>query len=219
MQKANRTKVKRVPVRGQYDIESIYSILDAHFLCHIGFVHEEYPVVIPTLYGRDKDRLYIHGATTSRLLKSLQEGIEISLSVTLVDGLVLARSAFHHSMNYRSVVLFGTAQLVTDTEEKLRALKAVSDQIIAGRWEEVRQPNTKELKATTVLSIPINEASAKVRTGAPVDDKEDYGLNIWAGEVPVRMTAYKPVPDPDLKEGVSLSPSVAVYVKENCQTI
>lgn len=213
MQPTKRTKVKRVPVRGQYDLESIYSILDDHFLCHIGFVHDDHPVVIPTLYGRYKDRLYIHGATTSRLLKSLQEGIEISLAVTHVDGLVLARSAFHHSMNYRSVVLFGKAVLVTDPEEKMKGLKAVSDQVIAQRWEEVRLPNQKELKATSVLSIPIHEASAKIRTGPPVDEKEDYELNIWAGEVPLHMSSQQPVSDPLLKEGIPLSKSVSEYPK------
>ncbi len=211
MQATKRTKVKRVPVRGHYDARTIYSILDNHFLCHVGFVHEGHPVVIPTLYGRNKDRLYIHGATTSRMLKTLQEGIEISLAVTHLDGLVLARSAFHHSMNYRSVVLFGTAELVSDPKEKLTGLKAVSDQIITKRWEEVRQPNQKELKATTVLSITINEASAKVRTGPPVDDKEDYELNVWAGEVPFKMRSLKPVPDPLLKKGIPLCKSVADY--------
>jgi nitroimidazol reductase NimA-like FMN-containing flavoprotein (pyridoxamine 5'-phosphate oxidase superfamily) len=168
-----------------------------------------HPVVIPTLYGRYKDRMYIHGATTSRLLKSLQEGIEISLAVTHVDGLVLARSAFHHSMNYRSVVLFGTAELVNDPMEKIIGLKAVSDQIIPGRWEEVREPNQKELKATTVLSVPINEASAKVRTGPPVDDKEDYDLDVWAGIVPIKLTYSEPEGDPQLKENVELSRSIS----------
>jgi nitroimidazol reductase NimA-like FMN-containing flavoprotein (pyridoxamine 5'-phosphate oxidase superfamily) len=209
MQPTKRTKVKRVPVRGQYDLKSIYSILDDHFLCHIGFVHDDHPVVIPTLYGRYKDRLYIHGATTSRLLKSLQEGIDISVAVTHVDGLVLARSAFHHSMNYRSVVLFGRADLVTDPEEKLIGLKTVSDQIISGRWEEVRQPNQKELKATSVLSIPINEGSAKVRTGPPVDDKEDYDLDIWAGIMPIKLIYGEPEGDPLLKKDVELSRSVS----------
>ena len=213
MQATKRTKVKRVPGRGKYDIESIYSILDDHFLCHIGFVHENHPVVIPTIYGRYKNNLYIHGATTSRLLKSLQEGIEISMAVTHVDGLVLARSAFHHSMNYRSVVLFGTAMLVNDPVEKLRGLKAVSDQIIDRRWEEVRLPNQKELKTTTVLSVPINEASAKVRTGPPVDDKEDYELNVWAGEIPLKMSSQQPVPDPLLKEGIPMSISVSKYLE------
>ena len=219
MQPTKRTKVKRVPVRGQYDRESICAILDDHFLCHIGFVHEGHPVVIPTLYGRHEDRLYIHGATTSRLLKSLQEGIEISLAVTHVDGLVLARSAFHHSMNYRSVVLFGTAELITDPDEKLIGLKAVSDQIISGRWEEVREPNDKELKATTVLSIPINEASAKVRKGPPVDDKEDYELNIWAGEIPLGVSPQQPIPDPLLLKGIPASKSVSKYIERIRKTL
>jgi len=213
MNTAGRTRVKRVPSRGKYDKESIHSILDAHFLCHIGFVHEGYPVVIPTLYGRDNDNLYIHGASTSRMLKSLQKGIEISLAVTLVDGIVLARSAFHHSMNYRSVVLFGTAKLVTDPEEKLCALKVVSDQVLKDRWEEVRIPNEKELKVTAVLSIPIDEASAKVRTGPPIDDTEDYGLDVWAGVIPLQFTMQEPEPDPLLREGIELSLSVQNFLK------
>jgi len=213
MDTTGRIRVKRVPSRGKYDKESIHSILDASFLCHIGFIYEGYPVVIPTLFGRDNDKLYIHGANSSRMLKSLQKGIEISVAVTLVDGIVLARSAFHHSMNYRSVVLFGTAALVTDPEEKLRALKVVSDQVISDRWEEVRLPNEKELKATTVLAIPVNEASAKVRTGPPVDDKEDYDLDVWAGVIPLQFTIQEPEPDPLLKEGLKLSPSVQNFLK------
>ena len=213
MDTTGRIRVKRVPSRGKYDKESIHSILDASFLCHIGFIYEGYPVVIPTLFGRDNDKLYIHGANSSRMLKSLQKGIEISVAVTLVDGIVLARSAFHHSMNYRSVVLFGTAALVTDPEEKLRALKVVSDQVISDRWEEVRLPNEKELKATTVLAIPVNEASAKVRTGPPVDDKEDYDLDVWAGVIPLQFTIQEPEPDPLLKEGIKLSPGVENFLK------
>ena len=210
MDTTGRIRVKRVPSRGKYDKESVHSILDAHFLCHIGFIYEGYPVVIPTLFGRDNDKLYIHGANSSRMLKSLQKGIEISVAVTLVDGIVLARSAFHHSMNYRSVVLFGTAALVTDPEEKLRALKIVSDQVMKDRWEEVRLPNEKELKATTVLAIPVNEASAKVRTGPPVDDKEDYDLDVWAGVIPLQFTIQEPEPDPLLKEGIKLSPGLII---------
>ena len=213
MDTTGRIRVKRVPSRGKYDKESIHSILDASFLCHIGFIYEGYPVVIPTLFGRDNDKLYIHGANSSRMLKSLQKGIEISVAVTLVDGIVLARSAFHHSMNYRSVVLFGTAALVTDPEEKLRALKVVSDQVMRDRWEEVRLPNEKELKATTVLAIPVNEASAKVRTGPPVDDKEDYDLDVWAGVIPLQYTIQEPEPDPLLKEGLKLSPGVENFLK------
>lgn len=213
MDTTGRIRVKRVPSRGKYDKESVHSILDAHFLCHIGFIYEGYPVVIPTLFGLDNDKLYIHGANSSRMLKSLQKGIEISVAVTLVDGIVLARSAFHHSMNYRSVVLFGTAALVTDPEEKLRALKIVSDQVMKDRWEEVRLPNEKELKATTVLAIPVNEASAKVRTGPPVDDKEDYDLDVWAGVIPLQFTIQEPEPDPLLKEGIKLSPGVENFLK------
>lgn len=213
MHVSKRIKVKRVPSRGKYDKESIHSILDAHFLCHIGFIHEGYPVVIPTLYGRDEDNLYIHGASTSRMLKSLQQGIEISVAVTRIDGIVLARSAFHHSMNYRSVVLFGKAALVTDPEQKLHALKLVSDQVLQDRWEEVRLPNEKELKATTVLAIPIDEASAKVRTGPPVDDKDDYDLDVWAGVLPMQFTVQKPEPDPLLKPETTLSTSVENFLK------
>ena len=206
-----KTRVKRVPKRGIYDREEIYEILDAYFLCHVGFTHEDHPVVIPTLYGRHGNKLYIHGATSSRMLKTLEKGLEISVAVTLVDGLVLARSAFHHSMNYRSVVLFGKAELISDPEEKLVALKAVSDQIISGRWEEVREPNEKELKATSVLCIPINEASAKVRTGPPVDDREDYDLDVWAGELPLKVVPQDPVPDPQLKKDISVSESLKNY--------
>jgi nitroimidazol reductase NimA-like FMN-containing flavoprotein (pyridoxamine 5'-phosphate oxidase superfamily) len=211
MRPTERTKIKRVPQRGIYNIDVIYDILDAHFLCHIGFIHEGCPVVIPTLYGRKDDRLYIHGATTSRMLKSLQKDIEASLAVTLVDGIVLARSAFHHSMNYRSVVLFGRARLISEGSEKIKALKVISDQVLPGRWEEVRQPNKKELKATAVLSFPIHEVSAKVRTGPSVDEKEDYELNIWAGVLPVRSMMETPIADPQLKNGVSQSKSVIDY--------
>jgi nitroimidazol reductase NimA-like FMN-containing flavoprotein (pyridoxamine 5'-phosphate oxidase superfamily) len=208
MPPTKRTHLKRIPKRGVYDKETIHAILDAAYLCHIGFVHEGYPVVIPTLYGREKDLLFIHGAASSRLLRNLQSGIEVSVAVTLVDGIVLARSAFHHSMNYRSVVLFGKAGIVDDEKDKIMALKAISDQVIPHRWEEVRPPHGKELKATTVLWIPINEASAKVRTGPPVDEKEDYGLNIWAGELPVKRVFDAPVRDPLLKEGIPLSESI-----------
>jgi len=215
MKPTERTNVKRVPKRGIYDLDQIKTILDAHFLCHIGFVHEGSPVVIPTLYGRKGDQLYIHGATTSRMLKTLQEEVEISVSVTLLDGIVLARSAFHHSMNYRSVVLFGKAKLVEGDQEKLDALEVISNQVITGRWEEVRLPNKKELKATTMLSIPIREASAKVRTGPPVDEKEDYDLDVWAGIVPLQIGAKEPVQDPQLKAGILLSKSIKNYFKRN----
>jgi nitroimidazol reductase NimA-like FMN-containing flavoprotein (pyridoxamine 5'-phosphate oxidase superfamily) len=207
-----RIKVKRVPNRGIYDINVINAILDANFLCHIGFIHHGHPVVIPTLYGRQKDRLYIHGATSSRMLKSLQENIEVSIAVTLVDGIVLARSAFHHSINYRSVVLFGTAQLIEKEEDKIKALGVISEQVIPGRWKEIRLPNRKELKATTVLYLTINEASAKIRSGPPVDEKNDYELDIWAGVLPVQVMAKEPVTDPQLKAGIPVSRSVEDYL-------
>jgi len=204
MKQSDRTRVRRVPFRGNYDPEIIHQILDAHFLCHVAFIQDDYPVVIPTLYGRKDDRLYLHGATSSRLLRTLGKGVPLSLSVTLVDGLVLARSAFHHSMNYRSVVLFAKGELVPD-HKKYEALKIISDHLIPGRWEEIREPNKKELKATNLISIPIREASAKIRTGPPKDDEPDYQRDVWAGEVPLKLSASDPVPDPSLKEGLSTS--------------
>jgi len=215
MQPTKRTKLQRVPLRGKYDIQSIRSILDAHFLCHIGFVYEDHPVVIPTLYGRNEDTLYFHGATTSRLITSLKKGIDVSVAVTLIDGIVLARSAFHHSMNYRSVVLFGAAGPVEGGQEKLSDLKCISDQVLPGRWEEVRPPNNKELKATTILSFPIHEASAKVRTGPPVDEKEDYALDVWAGVLPLMMNPMEPVADPLLRENVFVNASIHEFLKKD----
>lgn len=204
MERSDRTKVQRVPSRGSYDPEVINQILDAHFLCHVAFIQHDYPVVIPTLYGRKYDRLYLHGAASSRLMKTLGKGVHLSLSVTLVDGFVLARSAFHHSMNYRSVVLFGKGEPVPD-KDKYEALKIITDHIIPGRWEEIREPSKKELKATSLISIPIREASAKIRTGPPKDDEPDYELDVWAGVVPLKLTASRPVADPRLKEGMPLS--------------
>jgi nitroimidazol reductase NimA-like FMN-containing flavoprotein (pyridoxamine 5'-phosphate oxidase superfamily) len=199
-----RTKVKRVPKRGHYEREVIYDILDAHFLCHVAFVHEDYPVVIPTLYGRWEDHLFLHGATSSRMIQALGQGINMSICVTHVDGFVLARSAFHHSMNYRSVVLFGQGRLVPE-DEKYGALKVISEHIVPGRWEEVREPDERELKATHVIAIPIHEMSAKIRTGPPADDQPDYDLNVWAGEVPLRLVAGDPVTDPGSQREVSVS--------------
>jgi uncharacterized protein len=213
MQKSNRSKVKRVPKRAHYDEATIYAILDAGQICHIGFIHHGRPVVIPTIYGRSGNVLYIHGATVSRLITELSKGIDIALSVAHVDGLVLARSAFHHSMNYRSAVLFGTAMLV-ENHEKSMALKAISDHLIPGRWEEVREPNEKELKATSVLKITIEEGSAKVRTGDPVDDEEDYDLDIWAGVLPFQAVVGEPIPDLRIKEGVPVPPSVLNFRKK-----
>ncbi|MEZ4887928.1 MAG: pyridoxamine 5'-phosphate oxidase family protein [Chitinophagales bacterium] len=211
----DRTKVKRIPKRGQYDLETIYSILDAEFVCHIGFVHQGYPVVIPTLYGRKDDYLLVHGAATSRMLSELKKEVDICLTVTITDGLVLARSGFHHSANYRSVVVFGKAQLIENKAEKEAALKAVSDHIIVGRWEEVRPTKDNELKATHVFKIPIEEASAKIRTGGPADDKEDYELDVWAGVLPIKKVYQTPISDPLNKEGIEMSESVRQFMEVN----
>lgn len=191
----DRTQVRRLAKRAVYDKAQIYSILDEGFICHVGFVVDGQPYVIPTGYARAGDQIYIHGSAASRMLRALAGPIDVCVTVTLVDGLVLARSAFHHSMNYRSVVVLGKARLVEDAEEKLAALRAVTDHIVPGRWEEVRQPNEQELKATAVLALALEEVSAKVRTGPPVDDEEDYSLPVWAGVVPLRTRVEAPVAD------------------------
>jgi hypothetical protein len=190
-----RTQVRRLPKRGVYDKAEVYSILDAGYVCHVGFVADGQPCVMPTGYARAGDRLYIHGSPASRMLRALEGGADVCVTVTLLDGFVLARSAFHHSMNYRSVVVFGRARLVTDPGEKVEALRAFTDHVVPGRWAEVRQPNEGELKATKVLALPLDEASAKVRVGPPIDDEEDYSLPVWAGVVPVRMEVGEPVAD------------------------
>lgn len=197
-----RTKLKRLPKRGHFDRETVYGILDEGFICHIGFAPGGRPVVIPTGYARVDDKLYIHGSQASRMLKTLSGGVDACVTVTIVDGLVLARSAFHHSMNYRSVVIFGRATLVEDPEEKYAALIALSEHIIRGRWNDVREPTEQEMRATSVLSLPLVEASAKIRTGPPLDDEDDYGLPVWAGVVPLKLEAGEPIPDPRLPEGI-----------------
>lgn len=197
-----RTTLKRLPKRASYKRKIIYDILDEGFICHVGFIDTDHPVVIPTAYGRLGDLLYIHGSAASRMLRSLADGVPICATVTLVDGLVLARSAFHHSMNYRSVVVFGTASVVTDPTEKVQALRAFSEHVLPGRWADVREPNEVELKQTLVLSIPLSEASAKIRTGPPVDEESDYDLPVWAGELPLDIVARKPVGDRRLSAGI-----------------
>ncbi len=213
MRATKKTKVKRAPKRGFYDRDTIYKILDNHFICQIAFVHEGYPVIIPTIFGRDQDNLYIHGATVSRMLLGLEKGVPLSLNVTQTDGIVLARSAFHHSLNYQSVTIFGEAVLVANDEERYRALEIISDQIIPDRWNEVRLPNKKELKATKILKIPITEGSAKIRTGPPIDDKEDYKLPIWAGVVPLKTVVGNPISDPVLDANISVPDSVKKLIK------
>ena len=211
MNLTKRSELRRIPVRGSHDRETIGKILDAGFLAHVGFCVEGHPFVIPTLYGRDEDRLYLHGSSASRMLGELETGIPACVTVTLVDGLVLARSAFHHSMNYRSLVAFGTARKVADREQKIKSLRVISEHLIAGRWEDVRKPSEKELKATTVLEFSIEEASSKVRNGPPIDDDSDYGLPVWAGILPLEMKSRQPTPDDRLIEGVSLPDYVRRY--------
>jgi len=196
-----RTRLVREADRAVYDRETVYRILDEGFLCHVGFVADGQPFVIPTSFGRKDDSLYIHGSAASRMLRNMKEGFPVCVTVTLLEGLVLARSIFNHSMNYRSVVVLGKAILVDDPEEKLAALRLLSEHIIPGRWADARQPNDRELKATSVLRLPIEEFSAKVRQGPPIDDEEDYSFPTWAGVVPLEMVAGEPVDDARLQPG------------------
>jgi hypothetical protein len=193
-----RTRVIREPERGVYDREVVNQILDEGFICHVGFVQDGQPFVIPTSYGRVGNNLYIHGSAASRMLRNLDQGIPVCVTVTLLDGLVLARSVFNHSMNYRSVVVLGTAKAVEDPQEKIEALRALSEHILPSRWADSRQPNERELKATTVVRLPITEFSAKIRQGPPVDDAEDYAFPTWAGVLPLRVVPGTPEPDPKL---------------------
>lgn len=200
-----RATVHRLPQRAAYDSETVRAILDAGFLAHVGFCVNGQPFVIPTLYGRcrnghEKDRLYLHGSAASRMLRELSTGVQACVTVTHVDGIVLARSAFHHSMNYRSVVAFGTARQIDDIQGKEEGLRVISDHLIAGRWDDVRTPTAKELKATSVLEFTIEEVSAKVRTGPPNDDEEDYALPVWAGVLPLQLRADAPLRDPRMTQ-------------------
>src|ERR1700757_4239024 len=194
-----RTQVRRLPKRGAYDRETVFKILDEAFVCHVGFVVDGQPYVIPTNFGRVGDPLYLHGSAASRMLRTLSEGVPVCVTVTLTDGLVLARSAFHHSVNYRSVVVLGTARLVEDPAEKMEALRLFTEHIMKGRWNDIRRPTEQELKGTTVLALPLEEVSAKVRTGGPIDDEEDYALPVWAGVLPLETVAKEPLPDPQRK--------------------
>jgi uncharacterized protein len=190
-----RTRVVREADRGVYDRNAVYRILDEGFICYVGFVIDGQPFVIPTSYGRSGDNLYVHGSAASRMLRNLDRGVPVCVTVTLLDGLVLARSIFNHSMNYRSVVVLGTATVVQDPAEKLEALHLLSEHILPGRWAESRQPNERELKATFALRVPITEFSAKVRQGPPLDDEEDYDFKTWAGVIPLETVARSPIAD------------------------
>jgi nitroimidazol reductase NimA-like FMN-containing flavoprotein (pyridoxamine 5'-phosphate oxidase superfamily) len=205
-----RTRVIREPQRGVYDREAIYRILDEGFICHVGFSVDGQPYVIPTMFARVGDAIYFHGSAASRMLRNVSAGVPVCVTVTLVDGLVLARSVFNHSMNYRSVVALGKATLVEAGAEKLEALHGFTEKILPGRWEEARQPNEKELKATSILRLPLTEVSAKVRVGPPEDDAEDYALGIWAGVLPMRLVAEAPIRDEKCDEGIA----VPQYLKD-----
>ena len=206
-----RTTVRRLPARGNYDTAVLKAVLDEGLVCHVGFVGDGHPFVIPTSYGRVGDVLYVHGSPASRMLRTLKDGVPVCVTVTLLDGLVLARSAFHHSMNYRSAVLLGTAVEVTDAAERDVALKAIVDHIVPGRWDSIRWPNEKELRGTLVLRLPIDEASAKIRTGPPVDDEEDYAMDVWAGVLPLLTVPGPAVADPRLAAGTPVPQHVTAY--------
>ena len=206
-----RTRVRRHPERGRYDRDAVYGILDEALYCHLGFEAGGHPYVIPTIHARVDDRVYVHGAAASRMLLRLGEDVPVCLTVTLLDGLVLARSVFSHSMNYRSVLVLGIATEVTESDEKLAALRAVVEHVVPGRWQEARHPTAAELAATRVLRIPLAEASAKIRSGPPKDPSEDLALSVWAGEVPVTLRTGRPVAAPDLRSGIAVPQYLAAY--------
>lgn len=202
--RTERTRVRRVPDRGKYDQDVIHEILDAGYMCHVGFNVDHGPVVLPTLYGRDGDTLYIHGSPAAGMMRAMRSDIPACVTVTHVDGIVLARSLFHHSMNYRSVVVFGIPEEVTDVTEKMSALEVVTENIVPGRWDDARKPNTSEFTQTIVLKFSLDEASAKVRTGPPGDDEEDYDMDVWAGVLPVTEITGALEADPRLRDGISV---------------
>ncbi|HVN85164.1 MAG TPA: pyridoxamine 5'-phosphate oxidase family protein [Candidatus Binatia bacterium] len=206
-----RTRLHRRSERGRYDRATLYAILDEGLVCHVGFVSDHQPYVIPTTYARRGDDLYIHGSAASRMLRTLADEIPVCATVTLLDGLVLARSAFHHSMNYRSAMVLGAATAVLDPNERLAALEAIVDHVLKARWSQVRPPSPQELKATAVLRLPLNEASAKIRSGPPLDDEDDLAVPCWAGEIPLRLVAGSPVADPHLAAGIEAGAAIINY--------
>jgi uncharacterized protein len=212
-----RTKVRRVPARGIYDRDTIDAILDEAMIAHLGFVHDGQPFVIPTLHARVGDLVYVHGSAASRAIRNASVGAAC-LTVTLLDGIVLARSAFHHSVNYRSVVVLGTARPVEGPQERLVALEAFAERLIPGRWGEVRPPNRQELKATRVLAMTLDESSAKVRTGPPEDDPEDYDVPVWAGVIPLHTTAGTPLADPRTPPEVTPSGAITTWTPDRVVT-
>ncbi len=199
----DKTRIKRLHQRACYDRETVHAILDAGLMCHVGYVIDGQPYVTATAYWREGDQVYWHGSSASRMLRQVKTGVPVCFTVALLDGLVLARSGFHSSINYRSVMAFGSARPVEDEAEKLAALEAFSERLTPGRWAELRPPTKQELKATTVLTMKLEEVAAKVRTGPPADDEEDYALDIWAGVVPIHYALGAPEPDPQLKTGLA----------------
>ena len=207
----DRSAVKSKPNRGHYDRPIINQILDEALVVHVGFAMNNQPFVIPMGFGRDGDRLYLHGASASRMLKQLEQGVDCCVTATLLDGLVIARSLFHHSMNYRSVVLFGRAVLVEDDDEKMHALKVLSDHMVPGQWDYARKPTPQEVSGTMVLSFPLEEGSAKIRTGDPIDAGPDYDLPVWAGQIPLKITVGNPIPDTKLASGIKMPENLIHY--------
>jgi nitroimidazol reductase NimA-like FMN-containing flavoprotein (pyridoxamine 5'-phosphate oxidase superfamily) len=215
LKKTERTTITRLAKRANYDKAVILEILKEGLVCHVSYIHENQPFMLPHLYAVKNDKIYLHGSVGSFMMRALKKEIDLCFSVTLIDGLVLARSAFHHSVNYRSVVLFGKAQLVENEEEKNEALEALTEQVIPGRWADVRQPNVSEMKQTMILSIPLEEASAKIRTGGPGDEEEDYQLDVWAGVLPLKIVTEAPIPDPKMEVVREVPSYVTNYNRSN----
>ncbi len=209
----NRTKLKTLPKRGDYSTGTIYKILDDAFVCHIGFASEGQTFVLPVAYGRGGNKIYFHGGKGSRLFKTIRTGVEICITVTVIDGLVLAKSAFHHSVNYRSVVIFGKTEELQTAGEKINGLKIIMEHLLPGRWDDTRTPSEKELNATMVLSVNLDEASSKIRTGPPVEEEQDTMLNLWSGVIPIKMKPGKPIPAPGLNEGINVPGYIIDYIK------
>lgn len=206
-----RNRVRRAPKRGQYDRKTVHAILDEGLICHVAYVIDGQPFVIPTAYWRDGDHVYLHGSAASRTMRAGERGLELSLAVTLLDGIVMTRSGFHHSLNYRSVIMYGTATLVSDPVTKEAALDKFMDRVAPGRVAECRPINAQEFKATTVLSLPLDDVSAKVRSGPPIDDEEDYALPVWAGVIPVQQITGTPEPDPRMPDGTPVPDNIANF--------
>ncbi|MDH5410680.1 MAG: pyridoxamine 5'-phosphate oxidase family protein [Alphaproteobacteria bacterium] len=209
--KTKRTTLKRAHERGSYDRDAVHAILDEALICHVGFIHEGAPAVIPTAHWREGETLYIHGSSASRMIRALEDGAPACIEVTMTDGLVLARSGYHSSVNYRTVVVYGAARKITDEADKLAALKAFMEKIVPGRWDELRAPNSREMKATTVLAFPLKEVSAKIRDGGVLDDEEDMNDPVWAGVVPVHRTFGEPEPDAQLRGDIGLPDNLKNY--------